>query len=344
VQSRQAALIRARANVRNVESRLRALVNDPELYGAHIEMVPKETPQCHPLDISVREAMGQALETRPEIDEAIQKVRAAGVRLSVAKNELMPILDLVLETYLSGLRGSNNIGQAWVDQFSVGEPGYSVGFRYEIPIHNRMAKNRHARRRIEMRQAISQFQFQIEELMADVEIGVRDVHASHAEMLSRHQAMAASRIDLEYFSKRWELLPGDDTSASFLLDNILQAQDRLADEESNFAQTQVTYAVAIVRLKQALGILLQSERVETHRVCHNGLGQYRFRKESGMIASGEPQRLSSGVIGTKHAVPAHDSSQLESIPSGVPEQDSGQLTPIDCGLLPSQSPLPRPNG
>ncbi len=294
VHSRRSELIRARTQVRNVESRLRALVNDPELYGSAIEVVPAEAPQCHPLDLSVREAMSQALQSRSEIDQAIQKVRAASVRLSVAKNELLPVLDLVLESYLSGLRGDNDIGRAWVDQFSVGEPSYSAGVRYEIPLNNRLAKNRHQRRRVEMRQAISQFEFQVEELMSEVEIAVREVDTAYEEMLARHEAMVASQIDLEYFQQRWELVPGEDRSASFLLEDILEAQDRLAAAEFNYAQTQVSYAVSIVELKRAVGILIQSEQIHTDRDCRCGLPEYRFQKEGAVIETyqtADPERL-----------------------------------------------------
>lgn len=283
VQTRRTNLIRTQANVRNVESKLRGLVNDRELYGSAIELVPAEAPHCLPLDLTVGDAMSQALQSRSEIDEAIQKVRAAGVRLSVAKNELLPILDVVLESYLSGLRGGNDIGQAWVDQFSVGEPSYSAGIRYEIPFNNRLAKKRHQRRRLEMRQAISKFEFQVETLMSEVDIAVREVDTSYKEMSSRDEAMAASELDLEYFHKRWELTPGDDRSASFLLEDILEAQDRVAAQESNFAQSQVNYAMSVVNLKRALGILIQSEQIGTQHSCHCGLEKYSFTKQDGAI-------------------------------------------------------------
>ena len=278
VQTRRTDLIRAKTRIRNIESRLRGLVNDPQLYGSAIEIVPAEVPQCTLLDLSLGDAMSQALKSRSEIDKAIQKVRAAGVRLSVAKNELLPVLDVVLETYLSGLQGGNDIGQAWVDQFSVGEPSYSAGIRYEIPLSNRLAKNRHQRRRLEMRQAISQFEFEVEGLMSEVDIAVREVNTTYEEMLSRYEAMLANEIDLAYFHKRWELVPGDDRSASFLLEDILEAQDRVVAQESNFVQAQVDYAMSIVNLKRALGILMQSERIESGRACEGGLEKYIFSK------------------------------------------------------------------
>lgn len=278
VQDRKTELIRSRTLVRNVESRLRALVNDPSLYGPGYEFVPTEFPACDRYTISMGDAMTQALESRSEIDKAIQNVRAAGVRLKVAKSELMPVLDLVLDTYVSGLRGENNIGGAFVDQFSLGEPSYSAGFRYELPWGNRLAENRHDRRRVEMRQAISQFEFQIEELMSEVEISVREVDTSYEEMLARQKAMSATRVDLEYFMKRWELLPGDDRSASFLLEDILSAQDRLAAAESNYAQSQISYTMSIVKAKRAIGVLMKAERIEAVEQCEIGLPRYIFEK------------------------------------------------------------------
>ena len=41
-----------------------------------------------------------------------------------------------------------------------------------------------------------------------------------------------------------------------LLDNLLDAQERLADEEAAMVRAQVGYAMAIVRLKQEMGTLL----------------------------------------------------------------------------------------
>ena len=310
VSSRKSSLIRSQTNVRNIESTLRGLVNDPTLYGQNIEVIPQEMPRADWTQINIRDAMAQALKGRTEIDQAIQEIRAAGLRLSVAQNELMPILDMFLETYLTGIRGDNDIGQAWVDSFSKGEPSYSVGLRYEIPIGNRAAKNRHSRRRLEMRQAIRQFQYNVEELMSEVEIAVREVETSYKEMTARHEAMKANVVDLQYFQKRWELLPGDDRSASYLLEDILEAHDRLAAEESNFAQTQVNYAMSMVNLKRALGTLLKTEGIKMHRGSEHGLQKIDFKKGHSAEA------IDSIVQPVEKEVPAKDTiaDYLENAP------------------------------
>jgi hypothetical protein len=155
VRSRQAELLRSETMVKNVESKLRSLVNDPELYGGSVEVVPSEKPHCIPLQLSVQDAMTEALQSRNEIDQALHKVHAASVRLNVDKNELMPVLNMVLDGYLVGLRGNNNMWNAFTDQFSDADPGYTAGVVYEMPYGNRLAKNRYSRRRLEMRQAVS---------------------------------------------------------------------------------------------------------------------------------------------------------------------------------------------
>ena len=61
----------------------------------------------------------RVLRDRPEIDAASREIRAASVRLNMSKNELLPALDLVLESYVSGIDADYDISQAWTDQFSV---------------------------------------------------------------------------------------------------------------------------------------------------------------------------------------------------------------------------------
>jgi hypothetical protein len=56
------------------------------------------------------------------------------------------------------------------------------------------------------------------------------------------------------------------SSAVLFLDNLLLAQDRLAEAEFGFATAEVTYSLALINLKRAQGTLLQSERIEPTRI------------------------------------------------------------------------------
>jgi len=69
--------------------------------------------------------------------------------------------------------------------------------------------------------------------------------------------MAADQ-ESRYLADRFTVLPASEDSATLLLEDLLDSFERLADEESSFVQAQVDHAVALVRLKEEMGVLLKS--------------------------------------------------------------------------------------
>ena len=124
-----------------------------------------------------------------------------------------------------------------VDQFSLGEPSYTAGLVFEVPLHRRAAKARHQRRQLQLRQITQQFDETVQTLSTEVEVAVREVSATFRELLGKYRAMNAAVAEVDYLTRRWELLSGDDRSGSFLLEDLLDAQDRLAIEETRVTVT-----------------------------------------------------------------------------------------------------------
>jgi len=262
VASRNAELVRSRTAVRNAESRLRALINSPEFSApAMPELIPNEYPFDQLLDVKLQDALQVALTHRPEIDEAVKRIRSAAVRQDNSRNALLPSLSLVVESYVRGLRGKSGVGRAWQQQFNTGAPSYSAGLLFDVPIYNRAAQARHRQRQLEQQQLTLEFQSTLETLTTEVEIAVREVDTSYREMQAKLNAISAIVIDVRYLRERWELLPGDDRSASLVLEDILGAQERLMDEEVSFVRAQVDYARSIASLKRATGTLLDVRSV-----------------------------------------------------------------------------------
>jgi outer membrane protein TolC len=196
----------------------------------------------------------------------------------MSRNELKPVLDFVLETYVAGLRGDVDIGRAFADQFSVGEPGYTAGLVFEVPLGRRAALAKMRRRKLELRQITERFEEELQTVLSEVEVAVREVGATHGEMLGKFRAMKAAEAEVDYATRRWEVLPGEDRSASFLLEDLLDAQDRLALEEFGFAAAQRDYAISLTALNRATGTLLQQEQIEPVRMCQEGLPFLQFEK------------------------------------------------------------------
>ncbi|MEQ8786458.1 MAG: TolC family protein [Pirellulaceae bacterium] len=272
VASRRSALIRAGAEISNAQTRIHALVYDQPLQNApDTELVPVEAPASQFVPFSSEDALATAMQHRAEVDRAVREIEAARLRLSLSRNELWPVLDFVAETYVAGLQGDYQLARSYADQFSRGEPGYSVGLVFEYPLGNRAANARFTKRQLEERRLIKQFQGTVQMLQADVDIAVREVATTFRELQAKRQAMQAALVDVQYLTERWRLLPGDDRSASFLLSDVLDAQDRLALEQIGYLDAQVAYSLAMLELKRQTGTLLQSERIGIRRGERDGI-------------------------------------------------------------------------
>ncbi len=271
VGSRRSQVLRAEMGVKNAEDRLRALVNDPAFGDYHcMELLPVDGPTIDQIPLDMRMALCTAVQTRPEVNQALRQIQAGCMRLNMSKNEVMPMLNLVTEAYTAGLQQTNPLN-SYDNQFNQGRPGYTVGLQFEMPLGNRAPKARLERRELELRQLRNQYQTTLNTLQLEVKVSVREVETAQAEMQSQWQAMTASTVELDYLEKRWEHLPGEDGTASLMLDNLLQAQNRLAVNEFNFLTAQVTYNLALWNVKKATGELLQTEQVSWGRTCVDDL-------------------------------------------------------------------------
>lgn len=257
VATRWAAVIRQEAMVLNAEAKLRSLVNDPGL-GANgeLELIPVEFPAEQPAPLSLQDSLVMALERRPEITLAMKEIRAAGLRLDVSKNELMPVLNLVLSSYVSGLQGDADFARAFEDQFGTGRPSYSAGLLFEYPLGNQGAQARLRKRQLELRQLANQLEATTAKVRYEVETSVREVDTSHREMASHYHAILAGEAEVEHLEKRWQRLP-DQQAAGVVLDDLLNAQERLSRSEASYAGALVSFNVALVQLKRAMGTLFE---------------------------------------------------------------------------------------
>ena len=285
--TRYSELIRARMAVKNAESRLRSLVNDPSLGEFdEVELIPFDAPSMAPFPAEVQQSMEFAIQHRPEVLQALRQIKAGQIRLGMSTHELLPQLDLVTQSYVAGLDGDGQFGDAFTEQFNAGRPSYSIGVNYEIPLANRAANARNIRRRLELRQLQSQYKTTLQTVKLEVEIAVREIDTSSQEMQAKRQAMEARSAQLDALTKRWKRLPGEDLSASLALENLLVAQERLADAESEYLQSQLTYNLAQMNLKRSTGLLLRTEGINIGSTLESDLPTHVLSKGQ-MIAGYE---------------------------------------------------------
>jgi outer membrane protein TolC len=257
VASRRSEIARAAMSIGNAESRLRFLVNDPQLLqGGLTELLPEEAPLAIGFDLSMGDSLITAIQNRPEIAQALKAVRNKSLETGMAESEYKPALDFVVGTYVSGLEGKSDIPQSFLNQFNQGEPGWWVGFLFDMPLGRRAAMARLSRRQLEMQRTLLEFRTSVERTLTEVEIAVREVRTTYQEMLSTFHAMHAAETEAQFLAERWRLLVGSDQSSTLLLEDLLDAQERATDEEGKFVSAQVGYVLALAALKRTMGVLL----------------------------------------------------------------------------------------
>jgi outer membrane protein TolC len=304
--ARRSDLVRAQTMVKNSESRLRMLINDPALGTVdQFELAPLDVPTTDYIPVDMQGSLTTAIQNRPEIAVSMKRIRAAAVRLRMSKNELLPVLDLVLESYVNGIN-ANDIGGAVGDQYSEGAPTYAVGLEMEYPFCNRRARAVHQQRQLEVRQLRNELQLTVETLSAEVEVAVREVITSFREMHARFKAMEAAAKDVAYIERRWKLLPGAEEGAILLLEDLLTSQDRLANEEYNFLRAQVDYSFSMIELKRVIGTLLQHEQIVPTRMTDGCLPMLQVTKQLPYVQreSLPPAREAEGAIRPLPPLPA----------------------------------------
>lgn len=258
VTSRRSDLVRAETRIRNAQAQLRLLSGSPQLIQSRRwELTPQDQPLALSVQVSTRDATVQALDNRPDIAKAIRNIQAVSARVGAAKNQVLPRLDLILSTYVAGLENKTDVFGAWVNQFADGRPSYAAGFLFEVPLGNRASRARLERNKWEMARAMHEFQQTMEVVFADVEIAVRETQTTYEEMSTKRRAIEAAQKEVAYLEQRWRLLPDPNESAVLLIEDLLDAQERLADEERAFTSSQVAYAMSWVQLRRSMGVLLQ---------------------------------------------------------------------------------------
>jgi len=211
-----------------------------------------------------------ALEFRPEIKHSLDRAKAAAIEFDVSKNELLPELSLLFGTYVAGLEGNSNIGRAWTEQFTNTTPGYYAGLEYKIPRGNRAAKSEFEQRRFRLTKIRHEVDAVVQDVIADSQVALRRVNSAHRTLQSSVLAIEAANADLRYNQSRWEafaLVEGDFAerqNATTLLDQLLEAQQRLTNEEIRFAQAELEFKNSQFYLKRAMGTLLQTDAVNSN--------------------------------------------------------------------------------
>jgi outer membrane protein len=238
--------------VRNLSDQLKQQMNDPDLPVTSPTLIlPGDQPLEEPIRFDLEDQIQTALENRAELLQQQIRIDSATLAQRVARNNLLPNLDLVGTTSVNGSQDS--LGNAFENQRDLDYISYSVGLEFEIPIGNRAARAVHRRAILQRQQAIENYQALIERIALDVKLAMRNVDTTWNEMVATRNERLAAADELLALQQREDV--GEPLTPDFV-QRKLDAQDRLASAQQEELSAIERYNFAIASLETAKGTLL----------------------------------------------------------------------------------------
>ncbi|HEX2694147.1 MAG TPA: TolC family protein [Acidobacteriota bacterium] len=273
VAQREADILQAEALIRRGEDVLKSLVN-PSAEGdmRALRLVPTDKPALKPTDISLDEALAQALESRPELAANKTTILNSRIDFSVARNQLLPKLDLKLSYWSPGISGDriiylNNdpflgviIGKekggsnAFRDATKFLYRNWTVGLTLSVAVADVVGRANYALARLALDQNMARLKNQEQQISLEVGDAVRSVEtdAKRVDAYRIARELAAKRLEAE--TKKL----GVGLTTNYF---VLQYQEELATARSMEIKALVDYNLSLSRLEKAVGSSLRTRNI-----------------------------------------------------------------------------------
>jgi outer membrane protein TolC len=258
VASREAVLVRARARVKDLSDELKRRMGDPAYpISSAVVILPGSDPLLMAIQFDPAEQFDTAMRNRFELGEQQIRIDSSAIALDVAKNNILPQLNLVGQVDFQG--AGTDLGNAFDQQSEGRPPSYSVSFEFEIPFGNRLARAVLKRAQLQRSQAITEYARQIQQIDQDVSTSLREVNTSYDEIVKRREAVFQAADSLRAVQQRREADAAALTPEFVQLE--LDRQQELANARAEEAQAIQSYNTAIAQLERAKGTLMRYNNI-----------------------------------------------------------------------------------
>lgn len=256
MQRRSDRLLRLGTELRNEQSRLAMYVGTAQInQHRYDELIPRDRPNCPVIDLDIESAFITSLNYRPDVAMAAAELEKAALEVKVTRQDLLPRLNALVETYVAGLEGRYDLFQSVGQQFTDGEPGFTAGFVLDFAPGRRAVQARNWAAQAELRRSAARTEETIQRVRAEVEIAARNLMTASRSISNRESALQTAISEENYLAERWKAIGSDGAPVGLLLEDLLNVQQMRTQAESDLVEAQVEYLDALVRLQLAMGTL-----------------------------------------------------------------------------------------
>jgi outer membrane protein len=281
VAGRNRDLIAANYQYRASVDQLRRLIGadlTPALRA--VEIVLEDDPAILPSKAAIlpfEEALAAAMRVRPELDAAHRAVTIDDINAKIARNLLLPRLDLSVQMQSAGLGGNTlpvtgslgivepalpgGLGDSLTQLFSLNSPSYGAGLQLTLPFRSSSARAQLTQTLVnKTRDQYTERQVQ-EQIVEDVRNALNSIDLANATVDAAVIARDLAQKNVDAEQQKYEL----GTITAF---ELLDSQTQLATSESALLSAHVGYQQAYVAYQRAtwtlldgLGMVLETPKV-----------------------------------------------------------------------------------
>ena len=197
----------------------------------------------------------------PQLEQARLAISASQIQVRVAKNQMLPSLNLQAGTSSSAI--NTDAGDAISDTLSFNDLGYNLSLVLEYPIGNRQAEALWRQRQYETGRAMTQLQNLSDGLGVTIKERIRQIEFSYRQMQATRRSVDAYAAQLEALNTR-ERVRGQLTPE--FLQVKLNAQEALANARFQELGAMVNYNQALADLAAATGTILQQYGISMEKM------------------------------------------------------------------------------
>lgn len=262
---RRVQVIQSEYALKQAEDELRLAIGadqDPYFQAIDIEVTEKAEPSGELRTIDAGTALKEAMTKRPELDAARAALARDEMQVKVARNHMLPQLD-VMGSYSSngvGGAGLNGTGQpissSWVNQvFGFNYPTYEAQLTLNFPIKNRAAKAEMGAALVSKHADLYGQRLAQEQITLDIRNAIHLLEQAKLSIAASKESLDLAQKTMAAEQRKYEL----GSSTIFL---VLEAQTELATAQQSLLQAEVGYQMAVAAVDHATGELLEPYNVQ----------------------------------------------------------------------------------
>lgn len=227
------------------------LIDDPQLWNAHIE--PLDRPQLEQGPVDLLESLKTAFGYRPDYEAAKIELKNQNIRILVKENAALPTIDLV------GSFGANGLDKDYEGALKADYKKWSTGVKISLPWGNKEAKADFEKADLVKKQLLISFERLQQRIILEVRDAVRGTNTARQKI-----ATAKKRMDTE--TARYEAIERRFREGLVSAHDMLEYQEDLSSAETGYIQSLIDYSASQINLEKTMGTILVKSDIKLKEI------------------------------------------------------------------------------